>query len=47
MISGDYDKALASLTESQGVHADKTTVFTITECRQARTHPFYDLLYWR
>jgi siroheme synthase len=36
MLSGDYDNALATLTESQRVHADKATVETITECREAK-----------
>jgi hypothetical protein len=36
MLSGDYDNALATLTESQRVHADKATVDAISECRVAR-----------
>jgi hypothetical protein len=36
MLSGDYDRALSTLTESQQVHADKATVETIAECRRAK-----------
>ena len=37
MLSEDYDNALATLEESQRVHADKATVETIAGCRAART----------
>jgi tetratricopeptide (TPR) repeat protein len=36
MLSGDYDNALATLTESQRVHADKATVEAIAQCRAAK-----------